>query len=99
MKPKKANQGLNANKNKVSKKDLAKKKKEMYKSKEKLVSNTKKEVDENVVFYKEGMTIGDLAKTLGIQASELIKKLFMLGILATVNNKVDFDNASLLVAE
>ena len=70
----------------------------MYKSKEKLISNGPV-VDENVITYKEGMTIGDLAKALNVQASDLIKKLFMLGVLATVNNKVDFDNASLLVSE
>ena len=86
------------NKNKVNKKELAKKKKEMYKNKEKLISNGPV-VDENVVTYKDGMTIGDLAKALSVQPSELIKKLFMLGVLATVNNKVDFDNAELLVSE
>ena len=86
------------NKIKVNKKELAKKKKEMYKSKEKLISNGPV-VNENVVIYKDGMTIGDIAKLLNVQPSELIKKLFMLGILATVNNKVDFDNASLLVSE
>ena len=87
-----------ANKNKVSKKELAKKKKEMYKNKEKLISNTPV-VNTNVVTFKDGMTISDLAKELNVQASELIKKLFMLGVLATVNNKVDFDNAELLVSE
>ena len=86
------------NKNKVGKKELAKKKKEMYKNKEKLISNGPV-VDTNVVTYKEGMTIGDLAKALEVQPSDLIKKLFMLGVLATVNNKVDFDNAELLVSE
>lgn len=86
------------NKNKVGKKELAKKKKEMYKNKEKLISNTPV-VNTNIVTYKDGMTISDLAKELNVAPSELIKKLFMLGILATVNNKVDFDNAELLVSE
>lgn len=86
------------NKNKVGKKELAKKKKEMYKNKEKLISNGPHQ-NTNVIIYKDGMTIADLAKVLGVQSSELIKKLFMLGILATVNNKVDFDNASLLASE
>ncbi|MBR6690794.1 MAG: translation initiation factor IF-2 N-terminal domain-containing protein, partial [Bacilli bacterium] len=86
------------NKVKVGKKELAKKKKEMYKNKEKLISNGPV-IDTNVVTYKEGMTIADLAKALDVQASDLIKKLFMLGVLATVNNKVDFDNASLLASE
>lgn len=86
------------NKPKANKKELAKKKKEMYKNKEKLISNGPV-VDESVVTYKDGMTIAELAKALGVNSSELIKKLFTLGILATVNNKVDFDNAELLASE
>ena len=70
----------------------------MYKNKEKLISNGPVQ-NSNVVTYKEGMTIGDLAKELNVSSGELVKKLFMLGILATVNNKVDFDNAELLVSE
>ena len=95
---KKQVQQPNINKIKVGKKELAKKKKEMYKNKEKLISNGP-HVDENTITYKDGMTIGDLAKLLNVSPSELIKKLFSLGILATVNNKVDFDNAELLVSE
>ncbi len=83
---------------KSSKKELARKKKEMYKHKEKLISNAPVE-DKNVVIYKDGMTIGNLAKELNITAAELIKKLFTLGILATVNNSIDFENASLLVMD
>ena len=97
-KPMKQERQINTNKIKVGKKELAKKKKEMYKSKEKLISNGPV-IDENVITYKDGMTIGDLAKVLNVTPSELIKKLFSLGILATVNNKVDFDNAELLVSE
>ena len=97
-KQKKQTQQPTMNKVKAGKKELAKKKKEMYKNKEKLISNGPV-VDTNVITYKEGMTIADLAKALDVQASDLIKKLFMLGILATVNNKVDFDNAELLVSE
>ncbi len=84
--------------NKNSKKELAKKKKEMYKSKEKLISNAPVE-NKNDVIFKDGMTIGGLAKELGVEPAELIKKLFMLGTLATVNNVIDFDNASLLVMD
>ncbi len=90
---------ITVNKTKVGKKELAKKKKEMYKNKEKLISNGPFVDNTNVVTYKDGMTISDLAKALNVQASDLIKKLFMLGVLATVNNKVDFDNAELLVSE
>ena len=94
-KPKKS---INPNKNKVGKKELAKKKKEMYKNKKKLISNAPIE-DKNIIIYKEGMTVGSLAKELGVKASELIKKLFTLGTLATVNNSLNFDTAELLVNE
>ena len=97
-KQKKQNQSNIQNKIKTNKKDLARKKKEMYKNKEKLISNGPVQ-NMNVIIYKDGMTIGDLAKELGVQPNELIKKLFMLGVLATVNNKVDFDNAELLASE
>ena len=70
-KQKKQTQQPITNKVKVSKKELAKKKKEMYKNKEKLISNTPV-VNTNVVTFKDGMTIADLAKELNVQASELI---------------------------
>ena len=91
-------QSLNKPNKNNSKKELAKKKKEMYKSKEKLISNAPVE-NKNDVIYKDGMTIGALAKELGIEAAELIKKLFTLGTLATINNVIDFDNAALLVMD
>jgi translation initiation factor IF-2 len=83
---------------KVSKKDFAKMKKEMYKNKEKLVSNKQTE-NSNVVLYKENMTIGELATALSVTAGELIKKLFTLGIMVTINNSVDFENAELLALD
>jgi len=86
------------NKVQNNKKELAKKKKEMYKNKEKLISNAPVE-NKNVIIYKDTMTIGQLAKELNVTPAELIKKLFTLGMLATVNNNIDFDNASLLVMD
>ena len=99
-KPKKGNK-QNKNKgavNKSGKKELAKKKKEMYKNKEKLISNAPVDKSDTVI-YKEGMTIGELAKALNVKPAILIKKLFTIGILATVNNAIDFDNAALIVSE
>ena len=65
-------------KDNVSKKSFAQKKKEMYKNKEKLKSNTSLSNDK-VVFYKENMTISEFASALGVNSSEIIKKLFSLG--------------------
>lgn len=81
------------------KKDIVNKKKEMYKNKEKLISNTANVVDENVIYYKENTTVNDLAKILDVSASELLKKLFALGILANINNSIAFEQAELLAID
>ena len=83
---------------KSNKKELATKKKEMYKNKEKLVSNTPN-VDDHIVIYKENMTVGNLADALSVPAAEVIKKLFMLGIMANINNSISFDNAEIIVLD
>ncbi len=85
-----------SNKPTVNKKDFANKKKEMYKNKEKLMTNT---ISDKIVLYKEGMTIGELANKLGVPGSELVKKLFSIGILGTVNNSINFENAEMLVMD
>ena len=99
VKPKKNKQEKNKDKqikdNIVNNKEnIAKKKKEMYKSKEKLQSN--KTSNDNVVLYKDTMTIGSLAEELKVQSSELIKKLFSLGLMVNINSPISFENAELL---
>lgn len=84
--------------NKKNQKELAKEKKEMYKHKEKLMSN-KPVTDEKVILYKDNMTIAELAKSLGVPSAELVKKLFNLGVIATLNTSISFENAELLVVD
>ncbi len=43
--------------------------------------------------------LSDLAKRMGIKAAEMIKKLMMLGVMATVNQTIDFDTAVLVASE
>ncbi|MFK7822887.1 MAG: translation initiation factor IF-2 [Oligoflexales bacterium] len=45
------------------------------------------------------LTVGDLAKQLSVKASELIKKLMGQGVMATVNQNIDFDTATLIATE
>ena len=47
----------------------------------------------------EVITVGDLAKKMGVKVAEVINKLMGLGIMATINQSVDFDTATLLAAE
>ena len=81
-----------------SKKSLAQKKKAMYKSKEKLQSNAPVR-NENVVLYKENMTIAELAEAMGLAASEIIKKLFSLGLMVNINSVISFENAEIIVLD
>ena len=89
-----------SNKNKTAKKDLANKKKEMYKNKEKLISNkSNAKTNENVVLYKENMTVNELATSLNVSGGEVVKKLFSLGIMATLNNAITFENAEIIALD
>ncbi|MDQ0337304.1 translation initiation factor IF-2 [Caldalkalibacillus uzonensis] len=45
------------------------------------------------------MTVGELAKSLKKEPSEVIKKLMMLGIMATINQEVDMDAITLIAEE
>jgi len=47
----------------------------------------------------ETISVGDLAKKMGVKVGEVINKLMGLGIMATINQAVDFDTATLLAAE
>jgi len=63
---------------KLKKKDTNKQefnmlKKEMYKHKDKLKKN---EVDDSIVLYKEGMSVGDFAASLGVTGTDIIKSKY-----------------------
>ncbi len=45
------------------------------------------------------ITVGELAARLKATSAEVIKKLFMLGVMATVNEEIDFDTAYLVAEE
>jgi translation initiation factor IF-2 len=47
----------------------------------------------------EAITVGNLAKRMGIKATEVIRKLMELGLMATLNQAIDFDTAALVAAE
>nr|WP_277818513.1 translation initiation factor IF-2 [Bacillus sp. TL12] len=51
------------------------------------------------ITFSGTLTVGDLAKKLSKEPSELIKKLFMLGIMATINQDLDKDTIELIAAD
>lgn len=92
VKPKKSSKVEN------NKKDFIKERKKIYKHREKLQSN-ESEQDANVILYKDGMTVTTLAEELGVAPVELVKKLMGLGVMASINQSVDFDTASIVAAD
>lgn len=44
----------------------------------------------------ETITVGEFAQKIGKPGAEVVKKLFMLGVMATMNQAIDFDTASLI---
>ena len=87
-----------SNKTETSKKDFLKERKKMYKNKEKLQSNETIQ-DENVILYKENMTVAEFANLLEIASVELVKKLMALGVMANINQSIDYDSASIIASE
>ena len=81
----------------VSKEEYLNNKKNIYKHKEKLESN--KQNNENVILYKEGMTVKDLAESLNISPDELVKKLVLMGLMISVNQSISFEDASVIVLD
>ena len=90
-------------KQKIKKKDSSKeeflhKKKDIYKHKEKLQSN-KNESHDDVIIYKEGMTVNDLANALNVSSAELVKKLFLMGLVINVNQTISFEDAEVVLVD
>ena len=59
-----------------------------------------KKADEiKTIILPESLTIGELAEKMKIPASTIIKKLFLEGIMVTVNHEIDYDKAEEIALE
>jgi len=81
-----------------SKVSFQKEKKKIYKHREKLKSNDEG-AKEDVILYKEGMTVSDLAKELNVNTTEIIKKLMGLQVMANLNYALSYELVELLVVD
>ncbi len=76
--------------------EYSNKRKEMYKHKEKLMSNQQ---EENIIPYKENMTVSNLAEALKVSGTDIIKKLMNLGLMASLNQAISFENAEIVAMD
>lgn len=51
------------------------------------------------VLTSENVSVKDLSEKIGKTATEIVKKLFILGTMATINSSIDFDTASLVASD
>lgn len=56
---------------------------------------TVKEMPEKIT-YTEGITVGELAEKMNIESSNIVKKLFLLGIMANINQSLDDETVELI---
>lgn len=94
--PKKVKTKQDKEKEKASEK-LAKKNEKQKKNHDH--NSSKKEQTPSAIKYEGSLTVGELAKKLKKEPSEIIKKLMMLGVMATINQDLDDDTIELIASE
>ena len=70
--------------------------KEIYKHRDKLMENQE---NDDVIVYHEKMTPALLGSLLKVSPSEIIKKLFNLGIMANLNQSLNFETVELVLLD
>ena len=63
------------------------------------VSEKKSNEKVTAITYQEGITVGDLANKLNKNSGDIIKILFMLGKMVTINSTLDDENVELICME
>lgn len=56
-------------------------------------------VEKKPIALSENLTVQELAEKMKKTAAEVIKKLMLMGVLATINQEIDFDTATLVASE
>ena len=83
---------------KQNKKKKPKRKGNKQPQEEPIAKEKEQKLPEKIV-YSGSLTVGELAKKLGKEPSEIIKKLMFLGVMATINQELDKDAIELVCAD
>lgn len=92
------NKNKNKNKNKTDKRGNDKNKKTGFRKDDKRTQKPKPVVITEIE-VAETITVGEFAQKMGKGVAEVIKKLMLLGVIATVNQAIDYDTAELIAGE
>ena len=57
------------------------------------------QTDKKVLVIADSITVGELAETLNLPVTQLVGELFKNGIVATINQRIDFETAEIIVEE
>ena len=95
------NKGKQQNKNNKTNKNQKNNKNKKNNKKNNKNNKPQNEVEEtkempSKITYQEGITVGELAEKLNVESAGIIKKLFLLGIMANINQSLDEETLELI---
>jgi translation initiation factor IF-2 len=76
-----------------------KKKRALPGKEQKKTEITVPKASKRVIRISEVISVGDLAREMGVKAGEVIKKLMQMGMMTTINQMLDADTAALVAGE
>lgn len=88
------NKGKQQNKNNKTNKNQKNNKNKKNNKPQNEVAETKEMPSK--ITYQEGITVGELAEKLNVESAGIIKKLFLLGIMANINQSLDEETLELI---
>ena len=78
---------------------LPRKKRAMPGKEQRQTEITQPKASKRIVRISEVVSVGELAKAMGVKAGEVVKKLMEQGMMATINQVLDTDTATLIASE
>ena len=90
------NQNRGQKQNNGPKKQNKKQDKQNKQTKEKSAPAKNDQTEDKHFTYEEGITVGELAEKINVDASTVVKDLFMLGVVTNINQSLDQDSVEVI---
>ncbi len=89
-------EGKNQKKQKIKKGGQAKKQEKDFSNANKKKKEQEEKKEPQIVMVPDEISVGEFSERMGTPATTIVKKLFELGIMATISQNIDFDTAALI---